>query len=105
MKKFAIVRIGSKQYRVEEGEELEVDRLPGDVGNTVSLTDVLLTYDGAETKVGTPTVQGASVEAKITAQRKGKKIEVRRFKAKVRERRHIGFRPLVTRLMITAIHA
>lgn len=102
---FAVVRIGSTQYKVSVGDVIDVARLPGDVGETMKISDVLLTADGGETTVGKPTVKGAIVEAKIEAQYKGEKIDVRRFKSKVRERKHIGFRPQLTRLQITAIHA
>lgn len=102
---FAVVRIGSAQHKLREGDTIDVARMPGQVGETVNFADVLLAYDGKETKVGKPTVKGASVEARIEAQYKGEKIDVHRFKAKVRERKHIGFRPQLTRLLITAIHS
>lgn len=102
---FAVVRIGSEQRKVHAGDVIDVARLPGAVGETVTVSDVLLFTDGKTTKVGRPTVKGASVEARIEAQYKGDKIDIRRFKAKVRERRHIGFRPFLTKLAITAIHA
>lgn len=102
---FAVVRIGSAQVKASVGDVIDVARLAGGVGETIKLSDVLLLSDGNETKVGKPIVKGASVEAKIEAQHKGEKIDVRRFKSKVRERKHIGFRPHLTRLQITAIHA
>ncbi|MEK7141390.1 MAG: 50S ribosomal protein L21, partial [Patescibacteria group bacterium] len=77
----------------------------GEVGDVVTLSEVLLIDEDGKTTLGTPTVKGASVEAKIDAQHRGEKIHVRRFKSKVRERRHIGFRAELTRLQITAIHA
>lgn len=101
----AVVRIGSKQYRVRVGDRLDVDRMDDEVGKTVTLSDVLLVQDGKKTTVGKPTVKGATVEATIEGQEKGEKIHIRRFKSKVRERKHIGFRPLLTKLRITAIHA
>lgn len=103
---FAVVRIGSSQYKVSVGDVIDVARMPGDVGETITVSDVLLLYDdGGKTKVGKPTVKGASVEAKIEAQYKGEKIDVRRFKSKVRERKHIGFRAQLTKLLITTINA
>lgn len=102
---FAVVRIGSTQYKVSVGDVIDVARMSGEVGETIKVSDVLLTADGKETKVGRPMVKSASVEAKIEAQYKGDKIDVRRFKSKVRERKHIGFRPQLTKLLITAIHA
>lgn len=102
---FAVVRIGPAQYKVSVGDVIDVARTPGDVGEAFEVPDVLLVVDGGATKVGKPTVKGASVVAKIEAQYKGDKVDVRRFKSKVRERKHIGFRPYLTKLLITAIHA
>lgn len=102
---FAIIRIGPAQYKVSVGDVIEVARMPGEVGEVLSLSDVLLFEDDKKIKVGKPTVKRAAVEAKIEAHYKGDKIEIRRFKSKVRERKHIGFRSQRTRLLITAIHA
>lgn len=102
---FAVIRIGSTQVKVSVGDVIEVSRMPGEVGESMSVSDVLLVSDGIKTSVGKPTVKGASVVATIQTQHKGEKIDVRRFKSKVRQRRHIGFRPQLTRLLITAIHA
>lgn len=100
---FAIIRIGSGQFQVREGDTIDVPRIDGDEGSMFKITDVLLLSDDKTTTVGKPRVAGASVKATITKQFKGKKIEVRRFKSKVRERRHIGFRPYLTKLMIEKI--
>lgn len=102
---FAVVGIAGKQYKVTPGQRLVVQKLPDKVGKTVTLTDVKLFSDGKKTKIGRPTVAGAKVTAKVLTQGKGEKIDVRRFKAKVRERRHVGFRPLVTTLEIVDISA
>lgn len=93
------------QYKVSVGDIIDVARISGGAGETIMVSDVLLVGDGEKTKVGKPTVKGATVEAKIEAQHKGEKIDVRRFKSKVRERRHVGFRAQLTKLRITSIHA
>ena len=93
---FAVAVIGGKQYRVAKGDRITVDHISGNVGDTVTFDRVLLVADGKKTKIGTPVVKKASVTAKILAQEKGEKIDVRRFKAKVRVRRSRGFRPLIT---------
>lgn len=99
--KYAIVRVGGKQYKAEEGKELLVDKL---VDVKKIEPEVLLIADGEKTKVGKPTVKGATVKLKvITDLEKGEKIEVYKFKAKSRYRRHTGFRPQYTRLMIEKI--
>ncbi|MCL4360099.1 50S ribosomal protein L21 [Patescibacteria group bacterium] len=99
---FAVISVGSKQYKVSPGEVIEVDRVVGNAGDTIKIEEVLLTGDG-KIKVGTPNVKGATVTAKIVSQYKGEKIHVRRFKSKVRERSSIGFRPMLTKLEIVSI--
>lgn len=102
---FAIVEISGKQYKVQPGQTVEVDRLDQAAGNTLNFDRVLLVNDGTKTIVGTPTVVGGMVKAKVVSHDKGKKIDVRRFKAKVRERKARGFRPLLTKLEILSIGA
>ncbi len=100
---FAVVVISGKQYKISPGQVIEVDRLAGKTGETVIFDQVLLVSDDKSAKVGTPKVSGFKVTAKILSQEKGEKIEIRRFKSKVRYRRHKGFRPQITRLEIIAI--
>lgn len=100
---FAIVTIAGKQYTVKAGDVIHVDSVEGNVGDTLTFDHVLLTGDAKATKVGTPTVTGVKVTAKIVAQTKGEKIDVRRFKSKVRYRKAIGFRPQLTKLEIVAV--
>lgn len=100
---FAIVTIAGKQYNVTPGEKIETNHIAGNVGDTVSFEKVLMVVDGKDTQIGTPTVKGAKVSAKVVTQGKGEKVDVRRYKQKVRYRKHIGFRPLVTTLEIVSI--
>lgn len=100
---FCVVSISGKQYTVSAGDVIEVARLEGKVGDTMTFDHVLLVADGKKTKIGTPTVKGAKVTAKITAQGKGKKVDVRRFKSKVRYRKARGFRPHLTTLEIVSV--
>jgi large subunit ribosomal protein L21 len=100
---FAIVEIQGKQYRVMVGDIFAVERMEGKTGQTVAFNRVLLVSGDKSTKVGTPTVKGARVEAKILSQEKGEKLDVRRYKSKVRYRKHTGFRPQITKLEILSI--
>ena len=102
---YAVIRTGGKQYRVTPGDTLEVDRLAGEVGDSVTIADVLLVADGEAVQVGQPTVTGASVTAKITGQYKGNKILVFRYRPKKRIRVRRGHRQQLTRLQIAAIDA
>jgi len=102
MKNYAIVKIGGSQYKVTEGDELEVDKIEGEKGKTVNLDEVLLLVD-EEIKIGEPLVKGAQIKAKIIEQFKGDKIRVATYKAKSRYRRVKGFRPLLTKIKIEKI--
>ena len=73
---YAIVRTGGKQYQVEAGDTLRVEKLQGEVGDTVELDDVLLVVDGETVTIGQPVVEGAKVVAKVLEQGRHKKIIV-----------------------------
>ena len=101
---YAIIETGGKQYRVQPGDTIEVERLEGESGGSLDLGRVLMVGgDGAETKIGTPAVAGAVVKAEVVEQTKGDKIIIFRFKSKVRYRRKTGHRQQLTRLRITDI--
>jgi len=100
---FAVVEISGKQYIAAPGEKLIVDRVDGEVGATLTFDHVLLTSDGKKVTVGTPFVKGAKVTAKVDTQGKGEKLNVRRYKQKVRYRKSIGFRAQETGLTIVAV--
>ena len=100
---YAIVETGGKQYRVEEGQIIDVERLPFEVGEEVELDQVLLVTGGGEMAVGRPIVEGAKVRATVLRQDKARKIVVFRFKAKQRFRKKAGHRQPFTRLRINEI--
>ena len=102
---YAVVKTGGKQYRVAAGDILEVEKLDGAVGDSITLDEVLLVADGDNVSVGRPTVEGASVTAKITGQHRGKKIMVFRYRPKKRIRVRRGHRQYLTRLEIESINA
>ena len=98
----AVVKISGKQYLVSEKESLLVDLLPE---GTKELTlDALLVIDGDKIKVGTPTVKGSSVKAKVVeAEVKGDKLRVIRYKSKKRVHKETGHRQKYTKIEITSI--
>ncbi len=102
---YAIVRTGGKQYQVEAGDTLRVEKLQGEVGDTVELSEVLLVVDGETVKIGQPMVDGAKVVAKIVEQGRHKKIIV--FKKKRRQGYQVkkGHRQLYTALTVETIAA
>jgi large subunit ribosomal protein L21 len=101
--KFVIVEQGGKQYRAAEGGEIEVDRLPNEVGESLTLEDVLLTVDDDTVTVGTPMVKGVKVQAKVLDHFKGRKILVFKYRPKQRYRVKSGHRQQYTRLLIESI--
>ncbi|HVN63690.1 MAG TPA: 50S ribosomal protein L21 [Candidatus Binataceae bacterium] len=101
---FAIVKTGGKQYRVGVGDQIAVERLPGDKGAEVSL-DQVLAIGGETPKVGTPTVAGAAVKAKIIQQARGTKVIVFKKKRRKNYRRKRGHRQELTVLKIEEISA
>jgi large subunit ribosomal protein L21 len=98
---FAIVRTGGKQYRVAAGDKITVEKLAGSVGDSVTLSDVLLAGDGGELK----STAGLTVAAEIVAQGKGEKVIVFKKKRRHNYRRKNGHRQQLTLLRITAIGA
>jgi large subunit ribosomal protein L21 len=100
---YAVIKTGGKQYRVEEGATIRVEKLPGDAGATVEIPDVLLVADGENVKVGAPTVAGAKVTAEIVAQGLGEKLLVFKFRRRKAYRKKTGHRQPFTALKITGI--
>lgn len=101
--RYAIVESGGKQYVAREGETLEVDRLPMDVGQPVEFDRVLLVVDGSDVRVGTPVVQGMKVHGTVARQTKGDKVVVYRYLPKERFRKKQGHRQQYTRVTIEGI--
>ena len=100
---YAIIETGGKQYKVNSGQTIDVERLDVAEGETVELNRVLLIGDGARVIAGTPTVDGAKVVATSQGERKGKKVIVFKYKSKVRYHRKTGHRQPYTRLVIDKI--
>jgi large subunit ribosomal protein L21 len=103
MAQFAVVETGGKQYKVAEGDVLDVERLPGDKGDEITLDRVLLVEELNETIVGAPLVADAKVSAEIVDQRRGRKIRGIKYKPKSNYKRSYGHRQELTRLRVTAI--
>ena len=98
----AIVRADGRQMRLIEGQEFEMGRLSGEPGDMLDL-EVLMLLEGGEVTVGAPTVEGASLKARITAHGRAPKIRFMKYKNKVRYRRTFGHRQSVTRLVVESI--
>lgn len=99
---YAVIETGGKQYKVEEGSVLYIEKLEGEAGSTVTFDKVLMMSD-KETKIGTPYVSGATVKATIEKQGKQKKIIVFKMKAKKNYRKKQGHRQPYTKVTINKI--
>ena len=102
---YAVVVTGGKQYRVEQGSKVRVEKLSGETGSSVTLDQVLMVGDGSDIKVGEPTVDGASVSAEIVGQGRGKKVEIIKFRRRKHHMKRQGHRQAYTELKITGINA
>jgi len=100
---YAVVTTGGKQYRVEAGSELVIERLAADVGASITFDRVLLVGDGEAVTVGTPTVPGASVSGTVLREELGPKLIIFKFKQKATYRRKNGHRQHLTRVRIDEI--
>ncbi|WP_270446050.1 50S ribosomal protein L21 [Anaeroglobus sp. AF13-6AC] len=100
---YAIIKTGGKQYRVQEGETIFVEKLEAEVDSAVVFDAVLAVGGEGDLKVGTPVVSGAKVTGKVVAQGKEKKILVFKYKAKSNYRRRQGHRQPFTKVVIEKI--
>lgn len=101
--KYAIVEVGGKQYRCEEGKAITVDLISSSVGDEIVLDNVLLIVDHETATIGKPFIQGASIKTQVQSQIKGKKIFVFKYKPQIRYRRRAGHRQKYTRLLVESI--
>jgi len=102
---FAVIETGGKQYKVNEGDIIFVEKLGADEGSSITFDKVLAVSNGTEFKVGAPYVDGASVSANVVKNGKAKKIYVMTYKPKKGEKRKIGHRQPYTKVQISAINA
>jgi large subunit ribosomal protein L21 len=103
---YAIIRAGGKQYRVEKGDVVRVERLAGTVGSSVTLDDVLLVSTGEnDVKIGSPRVEGASVVGTVVEQSRTPKLRIFKYKKRKHYRRTRGHRQHVTAVRIDAVRA
>lgn len=100
--KYAVIKTGGKQYRVQEGDVIEIDRLSSD-STKVVFDNVLLTVSDSNLKIGKPNVVSGKVEAQLLENIKGKKLRVSKFKSKVRYRKTTGFRAQLSKVKIKKI--
>jgi large subunit ribosomal protein L21 len=102
---YAIVATGGKQYRVKEGEKLRVEKLSAEAGDTVELDKVLMVGEGEDVKIGAPYLEGAKVTATVSANGRGDKVKIVKFRRRKHYRREMGHRQSYTEIEITGISA
>jgi large subunit ribosomal protein L21 len=101
---YAVVVTGGKQYRVEPGEWLRVEKLEGEEGSAITLDRVLMIANGEAIQVGSPVLAGATVTAEIIGQGRGKKVDIIKFRRRKHHRKHQGHRQAFTEIKITSIN-
>ena len=100
---YAVIKTGGKQYRVSEGDTVEVEKLPVEVGAEVRFDEVLLIGTDTDTRLGTPTVAGASVVGKVVLNGRAPKVLVYKIRRRKNYRRKQGHRQAFTRLVVQSI--
>lgn len=101
---YAVIRTGGKQYRVAEGDVLDVEALPEEPGGAITFSEVLLVADGAKLEVGRPLVDGATVSAELIGHVRGEKIRIWKLRRRKHHLKRQGHRQRLTRVRITGIH-
>ena len=100
---YAVIKTGGKQYRVQQGDVIFVEKIDAQADEAVTFEEVLLVGDGEQTKIGAPGVEGAKGEGKVLSQVKAKKVVVYKYKAKKNERKKQGHRQPYTKVQIEKI--
>jgi len=101
---YAVIKTGGKQYKVAAGEKIKVEQIAADVGQEIVIDQVLAVGNGAELKVGTPLVAGASVKATVVAQGKHDKVRIFKLRRRKHYKKSQGHRQTYTELEISAVN-
>ncbi|PPE65776.1 50S ribosomal protein L21 [Caldimonas caldifontis] len=102
---YAVIKTGGKQYKVAAGEKIKVEQIAAEVGQEIVIDQVLAVGDGAELKVGTPLVAGASVKATVVAHGKHDKVRIFKLRRRKHYKKSQGHRQTYTELQISAVAA
>jgi large subunit ribosomal protein L21 len=100
---YAVIKTGGKQYRVEEGQYLKLEKLEAEVGDSIDFDQVLMLGEGSDVKIGAPYIDGGKVTAKVKSQGRHDKIEVVKFKRRKHYDKRTGHRQYYTEVEITGI--
>jgi large subunit ribosomal protein L21 len=102
---YAVIKTGGKQYKVAAGEKIKIEQIAADVGQEVTIDQVLAVGNGADLKVGSPLVAGANVKATVVAHGRHDKVRIFKMRRRKHYQRHGGHRQNYTELQISAVHA
>jgi large subunit ribosomal protein L21 len=102
---YAVIVSGGKQYRVQEGQTVRLEKLPAELGSSVEFDRVLLVGAGDDIKIGAPVVDGAKVNAEVVEHGRGKKVTILKFKRRKHHMKRQGHRQSFTEVKITGISA
>jgi large subunit ribosomal protein L21 len=101
---YAVIKTGGKQYRIASGEKLKIEQIPADIGQEITLDQVLSVGEGDQLKIGTPLVVGAVVKATVLAQGRHDKVKIFKMRRRKHYQKHQGHRQNFTELEIGAIN-
>lgn len=102
---YAVVRTGGKQYKVKPGDRFTVEKVSGEKGSTIELSDVLLIVDGDQTIIGKPAIENSKVACEVLSQARSKKTIVFKFKKRKRYMKKRGHRQELTMLSVKSINS
>jgi large subunit ribosomal protein L21 len=102
---YAVIKTGGKQYRISTGEKLKIESIPADIGQEITLDQVLSVGEGDQLKVGTPLVAGAVVKATVLAQGRHDKVTIFKMRRRKHYQKHQGHRQNYTEILIGSISA
>lgn len=102
---YAVIQTGGKQYRVEEGTTLKIEKLELGTGDSVEFDKVLMIQSDSETKIGQPYVESGKVTAEVVSQGRHKKVKIIKFKRRKHHMKQMGHRQYFTEIQITGISA
>ena len=102
---YAVIKTGGKQYRIASGEKLKIEQIPADIGQEITLDQVLSVGEGDQLKVGTPLVTGAVVTATVLAQGRHDKVTIFKMRRRKHYQKHQGHRQNYTEILIGSISA
>jgi len=102
---YAVIKTGGKQYRVEEGQTIKVEKLNAEEGASIDLDEVLMVNNGGDIKLGAPFIDNGKVSAVIESHGRGKKVKIVKFRRRKHHRKQMGHRQSFTELKITGISA